>query len=282
MRAALIVDIIRQEEKLIAKALDAKQVPYDIINVGQEPIPLNKALGRYDVAIIRPVSMYRALYSSAVFEAAGVHTINSVDTINICGDKILTYAKLYKHGIPIPDSIIAMSPDAALKAYEQKGFPLIDKPPIGSWGRLVSLIRDNFEGKTIVEHRELLGNSALKVHIVQEYIQYKGRDIRCIVMGKSLLGCYARNIPPNEWRANIALGGYPSKIEVDSKLEETVLKAVGVVGGEFVSIDILEHPTKGYVVNELNDVPEFKGFMVATNINVAEKLVEYIKETYSK
>lgn len=282
MRAALIVDIIRQEEKLIAKALDAKQVPYDIINVGQEPIPLNKGLGRYDVAIIRPVSMYRALYSSAVFEAAGVHTINSVDTINICGDKILTYSRLYKHGIPIPDSIIAMSPDAALKAYEQKGFPLIDKPPIGSWGRLVSLIRDNFEGKTIVEHRELMGNSALKVHIVQEYIQYKGRDIRCIVMGKSLLGCYARNIPPNEWRANIALGGYPSKIEVDSKLEETVLKAVGVVGGEFVSIDILEHPTKGYVVNELNDVPEFKGFMVATNINVAEKLVDYIKETYSK
>ncbi|MFP3232159.1 MAG: lysine biosynthesis protein LysX [Sulfolobaceae archaeon] len=282
MRAALIVDIIRQEEKLIAKALDVKQVPYDIINVGQEPIPFNKGLGRYDVAIIRPVSMYRALYSSAVFEAAGVHTINSVDAINICGDKILTYSRLYKHGIPIPDSIIAMSPDAALKAYEQKGFPLIDKPPIGSWGRLVSLIRDNFEGKTIVEHRELMGNSALKVHIVQEYIQYKGRDIRCIVMGKTLLGCYARNVPPNEWRANIALGGYPSKIDVDSKLEETVLKAVGVVGGEFVSIDILEHPTKGYVVNELNDVPEFKGFMVATNINVAEKLVDYIKETYSK
>ncbi|QGR19492.1 lysine biosynthesis protein LysX [Stygiolobus azoricus] len=282
MRAALIVDIIRQEEKLIAKALDEKQVPYDIINVGQEPIPFNKGLGRYDVAIIRPVSMYRALYASAVLEAAGVHTINSVDAINICGDKILTYSRLYKHGIPIPDSIIAMSPDAALKAYEQKGFPLIDKPPIGSWGRLVSLVRDNFEGKTIVEHRELMGNSALKVHIVQEYIQYKGRDIRCIVMGKTLLGCYARNIPPNEWRANIALGGYPSKIDVDSKLEETVLKAVGVVGGEFVSIDILEHPTKGYVVNELNDVPEFKGFMVATNINVAEKLVDYIKETYSK
>jgi glutamate--LysW ligase ArgX len=282
MRAALIVDIIRQEEKLIAKALDVKQVPYDIINVGQEPIPFNKGLGRYDVAIIRPVSMYRALYSSAVFEAAGVHTINSVDAINICGDKILTYSRLYKYGIPIPDSIIAMSPDAALKAYEQKGFPLIDKPPIGSWGRLVSLVRDNFEGKTIVEHRELMGNSALKVHIVQEYIQYKGRDIRCIVMGKTLLGCYARNVPPNEWRANIALGGYPSKIDVDSKLEETVLKAVGVVGGEFVSIDILEHPTKGYVVNELNDVPEFKGFMVATNINVAEKLVDYIKETYSK
>ncbi|BAB66577.1 lysine biosynthesis protein LysX [Sulfurisphaera tokodaii] len=282
MRVVLIVDIVRQEEKLIAKALEENKVQYDIINVAQEPLPFNKALGRYDVAIIRPVSMYRALYSSAVLEAAGVHTINSSDVINVCGDKILTYSKLYREGIPIPDSIIALSAEAALKAYEQRGFPLIDKPPIGSWGRLVSLIRDVFEGKTIIEHRELMGNSALKAHIVQEYIQYKGRDIRCIAIGEELLGCYARNIPPNEWRANVALGGTPSNIEVDEKLKETVVKAVSIVHGEFVSIDILEHPNKGYVVNELNDVPEFKGFMVATNINVAQKLVEYIKENYSK
>ncbi|MFP3260625.1 MAG: lysine biosynthesis protein LysX [Sulfolobus sp.] len=282
MRVALIVDVIRQEEKLIAKALDDYKIPYDIINVAHEPLPFDKALSRYDVAIIRPISMYRALYSSAVLEGAGVHTINSTDTIVTCGDKILTYSKLFRNGIPIPDSIIAMSPDATLKAYEQRGFPLIDKPPIGSWGRLVSLITDSFEGKTIIEHREMMGNSALKVHIVQEYIQYKGRDIRCIALGGKLLGCYARVIPPNEWRANVALGGYPTKIEIDSKLEEVATKAVSIVGGEFVSIDILEHPIKGYVVNEMNDVPEFKGFMVATNINVAQKVVEYIKENYSK
>jgi len=282
MRVALIVDIVRQEEKLIAKTLEENKVEYDIINVAQEPLPFNKALGRYNVAIIRPVSMYRALYAAAVLEAAGVHTINSTDVINVCGDKILTYSKLYREGIPIPDSIIALSADATLKAYEQKGFPLIDKPPIGSWGRLVSLIRDIFEGKTIIEHRELMGNSALKAHIVQEYIQYKGRDIRCIGIGGEVIGCYARNIPPDEWRANVALGGTPTKLEVDDKLKETVGKALGILRGEFVSVDILEHPTKGYVINELNDVPEFKGFMLATSINVPQKLVDYIKENYSK
>ncbi|AHC51836.1 30S ribosomal protein S6 modification protein [Sulfolobus acidocaldarius SUSAZ] len=280
MRVALVVDIVRQEEKLIAKALEKFQLQYDVINVAQEPLPFNKALGRYDVAIIRPISMYRALYASAVLESAGVHTINSSDTISLCGDKILTYSKLYREGIPIPDSIIAMSSDAALKAYEQKGFPLIDKPPIGSWGRLVSLIRDIFEGKTIIEHRELMGNSALKVHIIQEYINYKSRDIRCIVIGSQLLGCYARNIPSNEWRANIALGGYPSQIEVDHRLRETVLKATSIIGGEFVSIDIMEHQSKNYVINEFNDVPEFKGFMLATNIDVAEELVSYVRNNY--
>ncbi|MFP3163342.1 lysine biosynthesis protein LysX [Acidianus sp.] len=281
MRVALVVDIIRQEEKMIVKSLNDKGIQYDIINVAQEPLPFNRALDRYDVAIIRAISMYRSLYSAAVFESVGVHTINSSEVITVAGDKILTYSKLFKAGVPIPDSVIAMSPDATLKAYEQIGFPLIDKPPIGSWGRMVSLIRDIFEGKTIIEHREMLGNSALKVHIVQEYIKEKNRDIRCIVMGKELLGCYARNIPPNEWRANVALGGTPSLITIDEKLRETALKAASVVNGEFISIDILEHASKGYVINELNDTPEFKGFMLATGINVAEKLVDYIISNFS-
>jgi glutamate--LysW ligase ArgX len=138
-----------------------------------------------------------------------------------------------------------MSPESAMKAYEQRGYPLIDKPPIGSWGRLVSLIRDDFEGKTIVEHREMMGNSALKIHIVQEYIRYKNRDIRCIVIGDGLLGCYARNIQPNEWRANVALGGVPSPLDLDEKLISVSTAAAKTVGGEFVSIDILEHPSRG-------------------------------------
>ncbi|ABP96131.1 MULTISPECIES: lysine biosynthesis protein LysX [Metallosphaera] len=281
MKVALIVDIVRQEEKLLVKALNDKQVSYDVINVAQEPLPFNRALGRYDVAIIRAVSMYRSLYAAAVLEGTGVHTINSTDVISVAGDKILTYSKLFRAGIPVPQSIIAMSPDSVMKAYEQIGFPLIDKPPIGSWGRMVSLIRDIIEGKTIIEHREMMGNSALKVHIVQEYITGKNRDIRCIVMGNELLGCYARNIPSNEWRANVALGGTPTPLEVDDALKETVLKAVKVINGEFVSIDVLEHQSRGYVINELNDVPEFKGFMLATGIDVPNRLVDYIKEKFS-
>lgn len=281
MKVALVVDIIRQEEKLLVKALNERAVQFDIINVAQEPLPFSKELSRYDVGIIRPVSMYRSLYAAAVLESAGVHTINSSEVITNCGDKIIAYSKLFREGIPIPDSEIAMSEESTLKAYEKRGFPLVDKPPIGSWGRLVSLIKDLYEGKTIIEHREMLGNSALKVHIVQEYVGHKHRDIRCIVLGKELLGCYARNVAANDWRANIALGGSPSTVEVDNNLRSTVLRAASVMRGEFVSLDILEHEKKGYLVNEVNDNPEFKGFMVALNISVAEKLVDYIKENYA-
>ncbi|BBD71751.1 30S ribosomal protein S6 modification protein [Sulfodiicoccus acidiphilus] len=280
MRISLLVDLVRQEEKLLINALSAGGVQYDVINVGQESLPFTRELGRYDVAVVRPVSMSRALYSSAVFQAAGVHCVNSPTGIALAGDKILTYSMLFKEGIPIPDSEVALSPDSTFKAYERRGFPLIDKPPIGSWGRLVTLVRDVIEGKAIIEHREMMGNSLLKVHIVQEYVNYRSRDIRCIVMGDEVLGCYARNIPKDDWRANVALGGVPSRIDTDEDLEKLARKAVKVVGGEFMSIDILEHESRGYLVNEINDVPEFKGFMVALNINVAERLVEYLKHKY--
>lgn len=282
MRVAVVLDIVRQEEKLIIKELENSKISYEIINVNYEPLPFNKALARFDVAIIRPVSMYRALYSAAVLESLGVSTINPMETIAICGDKILTYSKLYRNNIPIPESIIAMSPDAALKAYEQKGFPLIDKPPIGSWGRMVSLVRDPFEGKMVIEHREMLNNSALKTHIIQEYVNNRNRDIRCLVLGKEVLGCYARVINKGEWRANVALGGIPTPIPQDEVLYKIALKAADVVNGSFVSIDILEHSSKGYLVNEINDVPEFKGFIAATGINVAERLVKFIIENYAK
>lgn len=280
MKVALVVDVVRPEEKQIAKTLEEHKISYDVINVTQNPLPLNKAFYNYRVAIIRTISMYRALYAAAVLEASGVHTINSSDTIYICGDKILAYSRLLKANIPIPNSIITMSPDTTLKAYEEIGFPLVDKPPIGSWGRMVSLIRDLIEGKTIIEHREMLSNSQLKVHIVQEYVKTNGRDIRCLVLGDRLLGCYARNIPPNDWRANVALGGVPEKIEIDEKLEKLAMSSAKTVNGEFVSIDILEHPIRGYLINELNDIPEFKGFMTATKINVPEELVEYIISNY--
>ncbi len=75
MKLALVVDIIRQEEKMLINALNSRKVNYDVINASMEPLPFNKAMGRYDVAIIRTISMYRGLYASAVLESAGVHTI---------------------------------------------------------------------------------------------------------------------------------------------------------------------------------------------------------------
>jgi Lysine biosynthesis enzyme LysX len=282
MRISLIVDIVRNEEKLLAEEIKKRAIGLEVLNVSQEPLELGRKVMDVEFAIIRTISMFRSLYSSAILEGQGIRTINNSKAINLCNDKILAYIELQKNDIKIPRTIIAFSQDSTLKAYKTIGFPLVDKPPIGSWGRLVSLIRDSIEGKAIIEHRELMNSSQLKVHIVQEYVNKVNRDIRCIVIGEDLLGCYARNSPKDDWRSNIALGGFPSKIEVDEELAKIAIKASKVLGVEFSGVDILEHEEKGYLVNEVNSTPEFKGFMSALNINVAEALVNYIIEKIKK
>ena len=44
----------------------------------------------------------------------------------------------------------------------------------------------------------------------------------------------------------------------------------------FLAIDILEHPQRGYLINEINHTMEFHTLMPITNVDVAGMMVEYL------
>ncbi|UXD21425.1 30S ribosomal protein S6 modification protein [Ignicoccus pacificus DSM 13166] len=268
-------DMPRIEEKKLLKALEdagLKAVPF---NVTREPLPLNGI--EEHIPLIRAVSMFKSLYTAAALEANSLKPINSSFTIMYSGDKILTYSILASHNIPIPKTIVSLNGDSTVKAYLQMGFPLVDKPPIGSWGRLVSLIRDWHEANIVIEHRSMMSSPQMKAHIVQEYVKMpSNRDIRCFVVGDECLGCIYRIPQEGEWRSNVALGANVKKLEDSCDACELALKAAKALKGEVVSIDLFEYQD-GLLVNEVNGVPEFKGFMRATGMDVAKKVAEYIK-----
>jgi len=269
-------DLPRVEEKLIIKSLESHGLETVPVNVTKEPLPLQGI--EEHVPIVRAVSMFRSTYTSAVLEANGMKPINSAYTIMFSGDKVLTYSALASHGIPIPKTVIALNGDSTEKAYASVGFPLVDKPPIGSWGRLVSLVRDWHEAKIVIEHRSMMNSPQMKVHIVQEYVKMpENRDIRCFVIGGNCLGCIYRVPSEGEWRSNVALGGKVRALKDSTEPCELAVKAAEALKGEVVSIDIFEGK-EGYLVNEVNGVPEFKGFMKATGINVGDEIAKYVYE----
>ncbi len=273
MNYYLAVDIIRYDEKLLIQAFKDLGIDVMIIKVDNELLPLvdGKTLNGSTV-VIRPISAYNAIYSAAAFESSGALTINSSRTLYLCNDKILTYGCLIKEGLRIPRTYIALSPTSLRMVGAKLRFPIIDKPPIGSWGRLVSYIRDSVDLKIVSEHREYMG-SVVKTHVVQEVIGL-GRDLRCIVIGEEVLGCMMRKASGDEWRSNVALGGAVENYPVDSELEELAIRASKSVGAEFAGVDLLVGD--GYYVNEVNGVPEFKGFIQATGVKVHERLVKYL------
>ena len=272
----MLVDKKRLEERLIEEAL-REWARLRLVRVDEQPLYYGEA--RADAAVVRPLSMYRALYSAAVYESSGAFTVNSSETIVYSGDKALAYSRLASHGIPIPRTLYASTPTAALKVEADE--TLVLKPPIGSWGRLVSRARNKDELEHQAVMRSLLPCATQRNTIIQEYIPNGGYDVRCIYIGGEVIGCIKRYKPAGEWRTNVALGGRVEKLPLNGELEELTIKTAEAVKGFFVSIDILESK-KGLLVNEVNGVPEFKGFLKATGKNPAIIISEKLKNGLRK
>ncbi len=266
----MLVDHPRLEEKLILSALKESGVPVKVVNTLTDPLSLKEGQG---IALIRTVSMYRAVRSAAFLEASGFHAINSSLTLQICGDKALTYASLSSAGVRILPTLLALGADAAIKAFRLIGGKVVDKPPIGSWGRLISLVKNERSMSSLASVREALPSN-VKGHLIQRYVETGGRDIRCLVLGDELIGCVQR-YASNGWKSNVALGAFTKQISPDEELKELSLRASEAVSGEFVAIDLLSDGET--YVNEVNGVPEFKGFMKATGIPVHELLAQYVR-----
>ncbi len=266
------MDHPRLEEKLIFKALRDLGIETKVVNVLSSPLKLEHV--EDGLSIIRTVSMYRGVRSAAFLEAAGHRTINSSKALMICGDKALTYAALKMKEIPIPTTLLALSEESAVKAYRSLGGKVVDKPPVGSWGRLVSLIKNELSMLNLVRIREGLPSN-VRGHIIQKYVETGGKDLRCLVLGSGLLGCVERRAK-NGWRSNVALGATTREVVVTEEMEELSLKAAESVGGEFVAVDLL---SDGQIyVNEVNGIPEFKGFMKATGTKVHRLLAQQVRK----
>jgi glutamate--LysW ligase ArgX len=263
----------RIEEKLMIESLRARGIDVALTNVSTRPLVIGES--EADLSLVRVVSMQKALYSATIRESAGTRAMNSSLTLMICGDKILTLSRIKSLGLSVPRTAVLLGPDPAEQVFKQFPKPFVDKPPIGSWGRMVTLVKDLATWRSIVEHRQMMQSQQLRTHVVQEYIEGMGRDIRAIVVGSEFIGAVHRISAGDEWRTNVALGGKTAPIKSDGELVEMSLRAAEATRGDFISVDILESKNGEHYLNEVNGVPEFKGFMEATGINVAELFVDY-------
>ena len=55
-------------------------------------------------------------------------------------------------------SRVAFTEESALEAIEELGYPVVLKPAVGSWGRLLSKINDRDAAETVLEHKAVLGS----------------------------------------------------------------------------------------------------------------------------
>jgi len=156
------------------------------------------------------------------------------------------------------------------------GYPVVLKPVVGSWGRLLSRINDRETAEAVLQHRAALGGPAHKVFYIQEYVDKGGRDIRTMVVGDEVV--YATYRRSDHWITNTARGGESLPCPLTAEIRDLSLEAARAVGGGILAVDLLETPEGHLLVNEVNDTPEFHGAARAVDVDIAGCMADYVLE----
>ncbi len=277
MRIAILYDHPRLEEKRLAeeaRKLGHSVQMFNVDNLVFRLDVLHRILGDIDVVLQRSVSYFKSLESTRILEAYGYLVVNNSTVQLNCGDKLLTTILLAKHGVPTPRTYVVFSREKAPEVANELGYPIVVKPVIGSWGRLVARADSPESLESILEHREVLGPAYYHVHYMQEYVRKPLRDIRVFVIGDDVpVAIYRTNT--RHWKTNTALGARAEPAPVTEELRDLALRAAEAVGGGVLGIDVFEDSEKGMLVNEVNANSDFKNTERVTGFNMARAIIEY-------
>ncbi len=278
-RVGVLCSLIRPEEKMLFQAFRSRGIEFEKIDDRQLILDLKQDSCPFDVVLERCINHSRALHTLKYYNDRGVYTVNSYETANICGDKLLTSLALAKAKVPIPGNLVAYTEESAIEAIEQMGYPVVLKPAVGSWGRLLAKVNDRDSAEAILEHKKILGSYHHSIYYIQEYIETGGCDIRAFVVGGECIAAIYRNA--EHWITNTHRGAKASNCEINSELKKTAEAAAEAVKGDVVAIDLFE--TKdGYLVNEVNYTMEFRNSVTTTGVDIPGLIVDQVIKAGSR
>jgi len=280
MKVGFLHSIIRKEEKLLLDEF-RKRPDVELIKIDdrQHFFDLHQNSFDLDVVAERSVNHSRAMHALKIFSDHGIPTVNTPEVAEVCGSKFLTTQALIKADIRTPRCFLAFTPESALEAMDQLGYPCVIKPTTGSWGRLISKINDRDKTKAVLEHKQILGSYHHSIFYIQEYVEKKGKDIRSFVVGSECIAAIYRHA--EHWITNTARGGKTTNCPITPELRDISVRSAEACGGGVVAIDVFENDD-GYSVNEVNYTMEFRNSIDVTGVNIPARIVDYILEVGRK
>ena len=275
MNIAILLSRVRVEEKLLLQAFEKQGQKVEIIDDRKIIFDLHEnGWSQYDVVVERCVNHSRALYALRILNDWGIPTVNTYDVALVCGNKLETTSALIRDGVPSPRCKIAFTPESALEAIEEMGYPAVLKPATGSWGRLLSKVNDRDAAETILEHKQILGSYHHTIFYIQEYIDKPARDIRSFVVGDRTIGAIYRYA--DHWLTNTARGARAENCPVTPEIDQLSLASAKAVGGGIVAVDLLETKEGKLLVNEVNYTMEFRNSIETTGVDIPARMVDFV------
>lgn len=276
MHIGMIHTTIREDEKLLMHAAKKRSLELDVVDIRTRVLNPVTFTEQFDVILERCISTTAGMHAISFFEALGVPTVNDPAVAQVCEDKFATSLRLHRKNVPTIPFAMAFTEEEARRAVEELGgYPVVLKPPTGSWGRLLAKINDADALEAVIEQKMVLGSPSHKALYFQKYVKKPGRDIRVTTVDNRVLCAIYRET--SHWVTNTARGALAKTCLVDKELEAVSVAASKAVGGGVLGIDVFE-TDMGYVINEINHTVEFKNVQRVTGADVAGAIIDYCRK----
>ena len=257
------------------KVLNTMKFSIDVSTGSPDLFFRSKPVSNYD-AILPRIGASVTYFGMAVvrqFEQMDVFCANSSMGIMNSRDKLRSLQMLSRHKIGIPESAFVRDRNDVMPAIKRVGgAPVILKLIEGTQGVGVILAESDKMAQAIVETLHSTQQNVL----IQEFVEEsRGRDIRALVVGDRVVAAMRRIARPDEFRSNVHRGGRVEPVVLDEDYCETAIRAAQIMGLKIAGVDMLEGQS-GPVVMEVNSSPGLQGIEMATRLDVAGAMIDYI------
>lgn len=269
----------RQEERLLVEAADQQDIRLQPVRDAELALDPDTPGLTGDAVLMRSLGAARAMSILRHLRAHGVPAVNPFETAAVCSDKQETNLRLAQAGIPVPRSRIAYTEQSALAAAQELGYPVVLKPTVGSWARLVARADSEDQLAQLLEHRAAMPNPAQHVYYLQQYVDKQSdaghADLRVFVVGDDVIAAIRRTAP--HWVTNTARGARAENQPVTDAIREISLSTAEALGGGVLALDLFE-TLDGLMVNEVNHNMEFKNSIEPTGVDIPARILSHVME----
>ena len=228
-------------------------------------------------AVIPRIGASVTFYGTAVvrqFEMMKVFTSVESQALVRSRDKLRSLQILARAGLGLPKTAFTnYSKNVKEIIKHVGGAPLVIKVLEGTQGVGVVLAENNNAAESVLE-----AFNGLKARvIVKEFIKEAGgADIRAFVVDGVVVGAMKRQGKEGEFRSNLHRGGSAELWQLSEEEENAALKAARSLGLGVAGVDMLQSD-KGPLIMEVNSSPGLEGIEIATEIDIAKKIIRYIE-----
>lgn len=225
-------------------------------------------------------------------QSFGFFCFNTLDAIETCEDKFLTYKKLKAAGVPTPKTTVITS--SSMDKLEDKvdsvggQFPIVCKILNGTQGVGVFIVDSMMSLKStlqtmfklspksdIILQEKINSDYDLRVHVM-----YNGFErMTSGIDGFEVIGCMKRNQLAGDFRSNYSLGSTAEKGNLTPEQEKIAKMAAKATNCRWAGVDLIcDSRTKQSYVIEVNSSPGTKGITTEAGDDVVGTIFNMFKD----